>query len=162
MKLRNIKAQFNLNSEIDIVGIRKIFKGCDATFTIHRHHRNVVHVTGVKSHSHLNLCIQYIQEKFDVKIEESIIDNQFFSYKDNKILDMNNIYKKLKETHIVYYERELSPAMIIKHENRMYPTILLFHTGSYTFMGGKMEHVKFTNNFIRGIICSNIVNNVSD
>ena len=54
MKLRNIKAHFNLNSEIDIDGLRTIFKGCDATFTIHRHHRNVVHVTGVKSHSHLD------------------------------------------------------------------------------------------------------------
>ena len=75
---------------------------------------------------------------------------------------MNNIYEKQRETHISDYEQELSPAMIIKHKNRMCPTIILFRTGSYTFMGGKMEHVKFTNNFIRGIICSNIVNNVSD
>ena len=162
MKLQNIKAHFNLNSEIDIDGLRRIFKGCDATFTIHRHHRNVVHVTGVKSHSHLNLCIQYIQDRFNVKVKESIIDNQFFSHKDNKVLDLKKIYEKLRETHLVYFEPELSPGMIIKHENRMYPTILLFCTGSYTFLGGKMENVKYTNKFIREIISNYTVHNVSD
>ena len=69
---------------------------------------------------------------------------------------MTNIYKKLIETHMVYYERERSPAMIIKHKNRMCPTILLFHTGSYTFMGGKMEHVKFTHTFIRNLTATYI------
>ena len=162
MKLRNIKAHFNLDSEIDIDGLRRIFKGCDATFTIHRHHRNVIHVTGVKSNSHLNLCMQYIQDSFNVKVEESIIDNKFFSYKDNKVLDLKKIYEKLRETHIVYFEPELSSGMIIKHENRIYPTILLFHTGSYTFLGGKMENVKVTNNFIREIISNYTVHNVSD
>ena len=135
MKLRNIKAHFNLNSEVDIDGLRRIFKACDATFTIHRHHRNVIHVTGVKSNSHLNLCMQYIEENFNVKVEESIIDNQFFSHKDNKVLDLRKIYEKLKETHIVFFEPELSPGMVIKHKNKIFPTILLFHSGSYTFLG---------------------------
>ena len=81
MKWRNIKAHFNLNKRIDIDLIRKIFKGCHATFTIHSHHRNVVHVTGVKSNIHLKLCIQYIENNFNVKFIESIIDNQFFSHK---------------------------------------------------------------------------------
>ena len=68
-----------------------------------------------------------------MKVEESIIDNQFLSYKDNKVLDFKKIYEKLRETQIVYFEPELWPGMIIKHENRIYTTILLFRTGSYTF-----------------------------
>ena len=152
MKLRNIKAHFNLDKQINIDVIRKIIKGCHATFTIHSHHKNVIHVTGVKSNTHLKLCIKYIEENFNVKVEESIIDNQFFSHKDNKVLDLRKIYEKLKETHIVFFEPELSPCMVIKHKNKIFPTILLFHSGSYTFLGGKMENVKVTNNFIREII----------
>ena len=97
-----------------------------------------------------------------MKVKESIIDNQFFSYKDNKVLDLKKIYEKLRETHLVYFEPELSPGMIIKHENSMYPTILLFRTGSFTFLGGKMENVKYTNNFIREIISNYTIHNVSD
>ena len=88
MKLRNIKAHFNLDKQIDIDVIRKIFKDCNATFTIHSHHKNVVHVTGVKSNTHLKLCIQYIENNFNVKVIESIIDNKFFSHKDNKVIDL--------------------------------------------------------------------------
>ena len=94
MKLRNIKAHFNLDNEVDFNSLRKIFRGCDATFTIHRHHRNVIHVTGVKSNSHLKLCTQYIENMFDVKIKEMTIDNQFFSHKDNKVLDLGKVFEK--------------------------------------------------------------------
>ena len=55
--------------------------------------RNIKGVTGVKSHSHLSLCIQYIQDRFNVKVMESIIDNQFFSHKDNKVLDLKKYMK---------------------------------------------------------------------
>ena len=87
-----------------------------------------------------------------MKVNESIIDNQFFSHKDNKVLDLRKIYEKLKEAYIVFFEPELSPGMVIKHKNKIFPTILLFHSGSYTFLGEKMENVKVTNNFIREII----------
>ena len=133
MKLRNIKAHFNLDKQMDIDVTRKIFKEFNATFTIHSHHKNVIHVTGVKSNTHLKLCIQYIEENFNVKVNESIIDNQFFSHKDNKVLDLRKIYDKLKETHIVFFEPELSPSMIMKRKNKIFQTILLFHSGSYTF-----------------------------
>ena len=157
MKLRNIKAHFNLDKTIDIDLIRKIFKACNATFTIHSHHKNVVHVTGVKSYIHLKLCIQYIENNFDVRVIESIIDNQFFSHKDNKVIDLKKIYEQLRETHIVFFEPELSPSMVIKHKIKFFPTILLFRTGSYTFLGGKMENIKFTNNFITDVINNNTI-----
>ena len=108
MKLRNIKAHFNLDKTIDIEQTRKIFKACNVTFTIHSHHKNVIHVTGVKSYTHLKLCIQYIENNFDVRVIESIIDNQFFSHKGNKVIDLKKIYEQLRETHIVFFEPELS------------------------------------------------------
>ena len=157
MKLRNIKAHFNLDKTINMELIRKIFKACNATFTIHSHHKNVVHVTGVKSYTHLKLCIQYIENNFDVRVIESIIDNQFFSHKDNKVIDLKKIYEQLRESHIVFFEPELSPSMIIKHKIKFFPTILLFRTGSYTFLGGKMENIKFTNNFITDVINNNTI-----
>ena len=91
MKLRNIKAHFNLDKTINMELIRKIFKACNATFTIHSHHKNVVHVTGVKSYTHLKLCIQYIENNFDVRVIESIIDNQLFSHKHKKVLDLKKL-----------------------------------------------------------------------
>ena len=100
MKLRNIKAHFNLDKRIDIDLIRK---SCHATFTIHSHHKNVVHVTGVKSNIHLKLCIRYIENNFNVKVIESIIDNKFFSHKDNKVLDLRKIYEKLRENYTVFF-----------------------------------------------------------
>ena len=94
-------------------------------------------MTGVKSYIHLKLCIQYIENNFHVRVIESISDNQFFSHKDNKVLDFKKIYEQLRETHIVFVEPELSPSMVIKHKNKFFPTILLFRTGSYTFLGAK-------------------------
>ena len=70
MKLRNIKAHVNLGNEVDFNSLKKIFRGCDAIFTIHGHHRNVIHVTGVKSYSHLKLCTKYIENTFNVKMKE--------------------------------------------------------------------------------------------
>ena len=145
MKLRNIKAHFYFLKQTDIYLIRKIFKECNATFTIHSHHKNVVYVTEIKSNTHLKLCIQYIENNFNVKVIESIIDNQFSSHKDNKVIDLTKICEQLRETHIVFFEPELSPSIVIKHKIKFFPTILLFCTGSYTFLDGKMENIKLTN-----------------
>jgi len=154
MKLRNIKAYFILDSEVDFNSLRNIFRGCDATFKIHSHHIYVIHITGVKSNSHLKLCTQYIDIMFDVKIKEMTIDKQFFSHRDNKVLDLAKVFENIKQSknHIVIYEQELYPAILIKKLNRVCPIILLFRTGSFTFVGGKMENVKATHIFIDKII----------
>ena len=126
MKLRNIKAHVNSDKEIDIDGVRKIFKDCNATFTIHSPHKNVVHVTGVKSNTHLKLCIQYIENNFKVKVIKSIIDNQFFSHKDNKLIDLKKyIYEQWRESHILFFEPELSPSMVLKQKTKLYTCLKL-------------------------------------
>ena len=97
------------------------------------------------------------RNNFNVKVNESIIDNQFFSHKDNKVLDLKKNYEQLRETHIVFFEPELSPSMMIKNKNKFHPTILLFRTGSYTFLGGKMKNIKLTNKFITDIIINHTI-----
>ena len=58
MKLGNIIAHFVLNTVIFYDGndSKYIFKECNAISTVYFHHQNVIHVTGVKSNSHLNQC----------------------------------------------------------------------------------------------------------
>ena len=159
MKLKNIKAHFMLDAELEVCTKRKIFRGNAATFTIHNHHKDVIHVTGVKSHSHLKSCLKYLEETYKVKIEKTVIDNQFISHKDNKVVNLKRIYDDLrhnKKYHVIF-EPELFAGMTIKNIDKKYPTILLFHTGSFTLLGGKMENVKYTSNFLKKILHNNTV-----
>jgi len=48
------------------------------------------------------------------------------------------------ENYCVLYEPELFTGMTIKHVNKAFPTIILFSTGSYSILGGKMEYVKYS------------------
>ena len=54
---------------------------------------------------------------------------------------MVKIFNKIREMdeYSVIFEPELFIAMSIKHIDRKFPTCLLYPTGSYTFLGGKME-----------------------
>ena len=80
MKLKNNKSHFKIDTELEAYTMRKIFKGCDATFTIHMHHKVIIHVTGVKSYLRLKTFLGFLEETYEVKIEETIIDSQFISH----------------------------------------------------------------------------------
>ena len=133
---------------------RYVFRRCGATFTVYHHNKNVTHVTGVKSKSHLKQCEVYIKKTFNIGITQVIIDNQFYSHKDNKVLDMVKIFNKIREMdeYSVIFEPELFIAMSIKHIDRKFPTCLLYPTGSYTFLGGKMEFLNVMYKFITYLI----------
>ena len=80
------------------------------------------------------------------------IDNQFYSHKDNKILHLNDIcflMRQQQDGFKISYEPELFNGIIIKHQNKSYPTALLFKTGSYQIMGGKMCNVCYVNKFVK-------------
>ena len=53
MKFKNIKAHFMTDAELEVCTKGEIFRGNGATFTIHCHHKYVIHATGVISNSHL-------------------------------------------------------------------------------------------------------------
>ena len=72
---------------------------------------------------HLKMCAEFIETKFNVKILEEVIDNQFFSHKDRKIVDLNAIYAKISNSDLydVVLESELFPGLTIKHNK---PSVL--------------------------------------
>ena len=70
---------------------------------------------------------------------------------------MVEIFNEIKKMHeySVIFEPELFIAMTIKHVDRKFPTCLLYPTGSYTFLGGKMENLKVVYKFITFLIHNN-------
>ena len=142
MKLKNIKASFIFNQNLieEKSGTEKfIFKEQNVTYTIYKHTPHLLNVTGVKSIAQLMNCRRDMEERFNKKIIQERVDNLFFSKKDNKNLDMDLLCHYLKGNELYYasYVHELFPGMHLLPKNKLYPTIVLFRTGSFTLMGSK-------------------------
>ena len=96
-----------------------------------------------------------MEELFKQKIINVKIDNMFFSKKDKKNLDMCLLYNYLKENknYFCNYNIELFAGMYLHPINKLYPTILLFRTGSYTLMGGKsLKYIHESEHFVKDLI----------
>ena len=166
MKLYNIKARFIHDSTLNdnvleyfcLKNTRYILRDFDVVFTVYNHNTSCTHVTGVKSLNHLDQCKVYIKKKFNIRISQVIIDNQFYSHRDKeRVLDMAKIFNYIRkmDEYSVIFEPELFIAMKIKHVDKTIPTCLLYPTGSYTFLGGEMKNFKMINTFIHDLIKNN-------
>ena len=94
MKLKNIKASFIFNQDLveKKSGFEKfIFKEGNVTYTIYKHTPHLLNVTGVKSIAQLKNCKGEMEERFDAEIIEDRVDNLFFSKKDNKNIDLDEM-----------------------------------------------------------------------
>ena len=150
MKLKNLKVQFKIEKKILFETSRYIFLVDCVTCTVYSHSKNILHITGIKSFFHLDQIKMRINKMFHLVSYR--IDNQFYSHKDNKILNLNDIYflmRQQQDGFKISYEPELFNCIIIKHQNKSYPTALLFKTGSYQIMGGKMCNVCYVNKFVK-------------
>jgi TATA-box binding protein (TBP) (component of TFIID and TFIIIB) len=150
MKLKNLKVQFKIEKKIHFETSRHIFLVDSATCTVYSHSKNILHITGIKSFFHLDQIKMRINRMFHLVSYK--IDNQFYSHKDNKILNLDDIYflmRQQQDGFKVSYEPELFNGIIIRHQNKSYPTALLFKTGSYQIMGGKMCNVCYVNKFVK-------------
>ena len=142
MKLKNIKASFIFNQNLieEKSGTEKfIFKEQNVTYTIYKHTPYLLNITGVKSIAKLMNCRSDMEERFESEIIEYRVDNLFFSKKDNKNLDMDQLHQYLEGNKLYHasYVHELFPGMHLLPKNKLYPTIVLFRTGSFTLMGSK-------------------------
>ena len=141
MKLRNLKASFILEDKVceQKKGKNCIFKLDGFTFTIYHHSPYLANVTGVKSFVRLKLAQQIIEEKLQRIVKKVRIDNTFFSQKNYRNVDLQQVYECMQnnEDFHVEYNVELFAGMYFKPKKANYPTILFFRTGSYTLMGGK-------------------------
>ena len=132
-----------------------LWKNGNHTFTIYRHNPKLINVTGLKSAEEIEQQKCLMEEKFKQEVMKVRIDNTFFSKKDYKNIDMVALYHTMKENkdYYVNYHVELFAGMYLHPNNKLFPTILVFRTGSYTLMGGKsLEVVKESQQFIQDLI----------
>ena len=158
MKLKNIKASFIFDQNLieGKSGTEKfIFKEQNVTYTIYKHTPHLLNVTGVKSIAQLMNCKSDMEERFNKKIIQERVDNLFFSKKDNKNLDMDQLHQYLEGNELYYasYVHELFPGMHLLPNNKLYPTIVLFYTGSFTLMGSTdLECIFESESFVESLI----------
>ena len=96
-----------------------------------------------------------MEERFDTKIIEYKIDNLFFSKKDNKNIDLDRLCQYL-HGHEKYYAsdcHEFFPEIHLLPKDKLYPTIVLFRTGSFTLMGSKnLDDIFESESFVKSLI----------
>ena len=156
MKLKNIKVRFIFENDL----VKKpnkqiIWKNEKLSFSIYKDATKFINVTGLKSLQEIEEQKLAMEELFKQKIVTVKIDNVFFSKKDNKNLDMCLLYNYLKENknYFCNYNIELFAGMYLHPTNKLYPTILLFRTGSYTLMGGKsLKYIHESEHFVKDLI----------
>ena len=157
MKLRNIKASFILKEKVceQKKGKNYIFKCESFTFTIYHHTPYLVNVTGVRSFERLKLAQQIIEDKLQQTVKEVRIDNTFFSQKNYRNVDLEQVYNFMQnnEKFHIDYNVELFAGMYFHPKKPNYPTLLFFRTGSFTMMGGKdMKIIRRCKTFVNNLI----------
>ena len=140
MKLKNIKVSFIFEKNVVKDQNKQIiWKNGNFTFTIYKHSQKLVNVTGLKGATEIEQQKSVLEEMFQQKVLKVRIDNTFFSKKDYKNINMLSLYNHLKENkdYFVSYNIELFVGMYLQPQDKLYPTMIIFRTGSYTIMGGK-------------------------
>ena len=140
MKIKNIKVRFLFKS--DIIEKQKkqiIWKNGKFTFSIYGGATKFINVTGLKNSREIKQQKLLVEEIYQQKVISVKIDNIFYSKKDYKNIDMNSLYSYFKENkdYFCNYNIEMFAGMYLHPSNKLYPTILVFRTGSYQIMGGK-------------------------
>ena len=140
MKIKNIKVRFIFEKDvIEKTNGQVIWRNGKSTFSIYRNSTKFINVTGIKSLQEIKQQKLAMEKLFKQDIISVKIDNIFYSKKDNKNIDMHLLYNYLKgrKDFFCSYNIELFAGMYLHPSNKVYPTILLFRTGSYTLMGCK-------------------------
>jgi len=157
MKLKNLKASFILKERVSsLPKVKNVtFKQDNFTFNIYHHSPCLVNVTGVKTFERLKLARKIIEEKLKQSVLKVRIDNTFYSQKNYRNVDLIKVLKFMQDhdTFRVDYHVELFAGIYFHPKKKNYPTILFFHTGSYTMMGGKQWKIlKDCERFVKTLI----------
>ena len=156
MKIKNIKVRFIFERDVIEKPNRQIiWRNGKSTFSIYKDATNFVNVTGLKTLQEINQQKLVVEKLFKQNIISVKIDNIFYSKKDYKNLDMHSLYNYLKgrKDYFCNYNIELFAGMYLHPANKIYPTILVFRTGSYTLLGGKsMKLILESENFVQDLI----------
>ena len=150
MSLKNIKATLIFGQDLKRGGEK--FKINNVSFTIYKYKSDRIHITGVKSIKELEYYKYVMENKYEQKVIQERIDNMFYSKKDDINIDLDKLYYYMQnsDVYFVNYNAERFCGMFLEPYNNNKCTILLFRTGSYTFLGMKTmeeieENIKFVN-----------------
>ena len=156
MELKNIKVRFIFEEDVIIKPNNQIiWKNGKVTFSIYKDANKFINVTGMRSLEEIKQQKLAMDDIFKQKVISIKIDNIFFSKKDDKNIDMCALYNYLKgnKDYFCNYNIELFAGMYLHPSNKVYPTILVFRTGSYTLMGGKsMSAIYKSETFVKDLI----------
>ena len=113
----------------------------------------------MKSLFHLEQCKLAINKRYEVLFMK--IDNRLYTHKDSKCINMKSLYDQLHEKQKdgkfnIIYEPELFPGLMIKHKDKSIPTAIIFRTGSYNIMGGKIENLYYIESLVKKSLNDNV------
>ena len=153
MSLKNIKATLIFGQDLKSGGEK--FKINKVSFTIYKYKSDRIHITGVKSISELKYYKYMMENKYEQEVIQERIDNMFYSKKDDRNIDLDKLYYYMQnsDVYFVNYNAERFCGMFLEPYNNGKCTILMFRTGSYTFLGMKTmeeieDNIKFVNKLI--------------
>ena len=139
----------------DLKSGEKQFKINNVSFTIYKYKCDRIHITGLKSVTMLKYYRNILEYKYRQEVIEVRIDNMFYSKKDNRNIDLKKLYYNLRKNneYFVNYNPELFCGMFLEPYNKKKSTILLFRTGSYTFLGVKsMSEINDSEKFVNRLM----------
>ena len=160
MDVKNLKCTFTFENNVindENKHLQLLFKIDDVKISIYGHSPTFLNATGLKSLKDIEHYKCLFEQKYAQQCKSVRIDNVFISNKDFKNIDLQKCYNYIKEfyndKYRVEYNFELFPAMYIYPKDKTLPTMLLFRTGSYQFMGGcTSEGLLQTRQFVKHLI----------
>ena len=107
--------------------------------TIYKHTPNLVNITSIKSLKNIDSCIKLVENYFNVKHARYEINCIMISFKASQTIKIRNIQNVLNMFSTDYrceYNAELFSGAILKSKVRgLFPTIIIFHTGTFQIFG---------------------------
>ena len=116
-----------------------LFQIDKAKCNIYYHSPKQINMTGIQSFKNINKYKKIVEQLFKKKVKSIRIDCLFCSHKSNDNLKIIDLYNQLKDDkrYFIYYNPETFCGILAHPKINIYPTILLYRTGSFVMMGGK-------------------------
>ena len=154
--IRNIKISVHLDKNIcnPEKSREKIMKRVkDLHIIIYIHTPNLANLTGIRTMQDIPKCIQIVENLFSVKSIKYEINCIMLSVKSRKIVKLQSIQDLLPEEYYADYNPEIFCGTFIKPKIKAkYPTIIVFHTGSFQIFSKNIENMEYSYSLIKSII----------
>ena len=117
---------------------------------IYKHSPHLINVTGIRTLDEVDQIRSELEERFQIKIEKTRVDNLMASRRGKHIFDFEKMIKSIKKNgydrvFLVCYDVETyAQRIFLTPREKPCPSIQLLYTGSVTVMGCKsFEDLEF-------------------